>query len=106
MTDQQPHTPPECDHHWISYMQPSAGLSWIRQCSQCRDFDADDLQEQIADAEQRGAVKALREFADAHRVPYVMFRGENYEVTVSDLLRETARDIEQGSRADQMEGDE
>ena len=54
MTD-QPYTPPECDHHWISYMQPSAGLSWIRQCSQCRDFDADDLQEQIAAAEQRGA---------------------------------------------------
>ena len=64
MTDQQPHTPPECDHHWISYMQPSAGLSWIRQCSQCRDFDADDLQEQIVAAEQRGAVKALRDAAD------------------------------------------
>ena len=67
MTDQQPHTPPECDHHWISYMQPSTGLSWIRQCSQCKDFDAQDLQEQIAAAEQRGAVRAFKESANEVR---------------------------------------
>ncbi|MDN6350090.1 MAG: hypothetical protein L0J69_00160 [Yaniella sp.] len=87
MTDQQPHTPPECDHHWISYMQPSAGLSWIRQCSQCRDFDADDLQEQIAAAEQRGAIKALRGAASSG-----LFVGP-----IADLLE---------NRADLLEGDD
>lgn len=65
MTDQQPHTPAPCDHHWKSYLQPkNVGLRWIRQCSQCGDFDTDNLREQVAAAEQRGAEKALNVFQE------------------------------------------
>lgn len=81
-------------------MQPSAGLSWIRQCSQCRDFDADDLQEQIAAAEQRGAVMVMdtlkREASDS-----------NWEGLVQPgrSLQELVDHIKHGIRADQ-EGDD
>lgn len=83
-------------------MQPSAGLSWIRQCSQCRDFDADDLQEQIAAAEQRGAIKALRDAAESVDLIDHMFA--NLRVNQPRAVRETSKYLH--NRADQMEGDD
>lgn len=70
MTDQQPHTPEPCEHHWIHYGQPShSPIRWIVKCSQCNQFRIADLQEQVAAieaaAEQRGAIKALRDAAGA-----------------------------------------
>lgn len=66
---EQPMTPEPCEHHWISYGQPShSPLRWILKCSQCNQFNIEQLQEEIDDivaaAEQRGAVKALRDAAD------------------------------------------
>lgn len=52
---------------------------------------------ELAAAERRGAAKALRNFADAHRFPsaWVMFRRvDDSPVSVGDLLRETADRIE------------
>ena len=58
----QPHTPPECEHHWKSYLQPkNVGLRWIRQCSQCGDFDTVNLREQVAAAP---LLKLLEELVD------------------------------------------
>lgn len=51
----QPQARPACDHHWITKFQQDIGLNWIRQCSQCGDFDADDLREQITKIETEGA---------------------------------------------------
>lgn len=65
-------TPPECEHHWVHYGQPShSPIRWIVKCSQCNQFNIPDLQEQvdevIAAAEQRGAIKALRDAAQVLR---------------------------------------
>jgi len=44
----------------------------------------------------KAKAQALREFADAHRMPFTMFRrADDSKVTVSDLLREQARRLEE-----------
>lgn len=37
------------DHHWVSIHQPDMPV-WVRQCSQCGRFDADDMRAEIAKA--------------------------------------------------------
>lgn len=60
----QPAARPECDHHWITNFQQDIGLKWIRQCSQCGDFDADDLREQIAKIRAETLRNAAASFID------------------------------------------
>ena len=51
----------------------------------------------LAARDREVAAKALREFADAVRMPFTVFRGDNgHPITVGDLLRETANRIEAG----------
>lgn len=55
------------------------------------------LEDALAKHEAACEAKALREFADAVRMPFTVFRGENgYPITVGDLLRETAARIGDG----------
>ena len=99
MTD-QPYTPPDCEHHWIHYGQPShSPIRWIVKCSQCNQFNIPDLQEQVriieAAAEQRGAEKALRELAkDAVLVPAAPDKAAKFYRDRADRI------------ADQMEDDD
>jgi len=37
-----------CRHSWVSIHQPDMPVYWIRQCSFCCRFDADDLRREIA----------------------------------------------------------
>lgn len=46
----------------------------------------------IAQVQAEAKAEALRDFADAHRMPWIIFRDKDGNpVTVSDLMRETAK---------------
>lgn len=103
MTDQQPHTPPECEHHWVHYGQPShSPIRWIVKCSQCNQFNIPDLQEQvdevIAAAEQRGAERVLKYFQDhVNEVSEYSYIG----AAIQELIVQASE-----NRADRLEGDD
>lgn len=103
-------SPEPCEHHWIHYGQPShSPIRWIVKCSQCNQFRIADLQEQvdevIAAAEQRGAIKALRDAAESHDVIDHMYKYfDNHPIQAPAAVRATATYLH--NRADQMEGDD
>lgn len=45
---------PECEHAYTSIHQPDMPVYWIRQCSLCGAFDAEDLRREIAKAREVG----------------------------------------------------
>ena len=52
----------------------------------------EDFDELIAQVRKEAKAEALRDFADAHRMPWIIFRDKDGNpVTVSDLMRETAK---------------
>jgi hypothetical protein len=55
-----------CEHVYASTHQPGLPVYWIRQCSLCRAFDAEDLTEQVRQLTEAAAVVAVeRAFAAA-----------------------------------------
>ena len=53
----------------------------------------------LAEVEGHIKAQALREYADAHRHPWTVFRREDGSpVTVNDLMRETAARLEAGEQ--------
>ena len=53
----------------------------------------------LAEVEASIKAQALREYADAHRHPWTVFRREDGSpVTVNDLMRETATRLEAGEQ--------
>lgn len=100
---EQPYMPEPCEHHWHSYLQPkSVGLRWIMQCSQCGDFNTQDLQEQIAQVRQEAKVQALRDAADELSTgKWGGIRSTNNKTNYPYAVVSTARWL--NDRADQIE---
>lgn len=95
MTDQQPHTP-STEHVRFIYSLDGADREYKAQ-----GFDRWHAAE-IAAAEQRGAIKALRDAAESVDLIDHMFA--NLRVNQPRAVRETSKYLH--NRADQMEGDE
>lgn len=53
----------------------------------------------LAAHDARVRAEALRAFADAHRMPEVLFRSDKYQITAGDLLRAEADRIEKEAGA-------
>ena len=64
----------------------------LKHLQKLRDHNLAEFDRMIAQIRKEAKAEALRDFADAHRMPWIIFRDKDGNpVTVSDLMRETAK---------------